>query len=118
MQATAAGYITSDTRMASWPSVQGLEFVYPRTLANGSELYKTWTEHRIAVDHVEEASDGKLHVSMRQPAWARFNATVSGPYTGRPYNTAPVWAEGAVGRTHTKRLHTHQKIHTYNKNPN
>ena len=67
VQATATGYVTSDARMAGWKTVQGLEFVYPRTLANGSEVYKTWTEHRIAVDAVEKVGE-KLHVTMRQPA--------------------------------------------------
>ena len=65
-------------------------------LANPKSItISAWTEHRIAVDAVEKV-DGKLHVTMRQPAWTRFNATVSGPFVGgvQPGPGAPVWAEG------------------------
>jgi hypothetical protein len=99
---TATGYITSDTSMGNWETVEGLEFVYPRTLANGTGLYKTFTESRVGVSRVERTPDGRsLNVTMIQPAWSRLVARLhlfgrAAPDARPAWQGLPVWAEGAA----------------------
>jgi hypothetical protein len=90
--ATTTGYLAADTRMADWATVAGVEFVYPRTLSNGTNLYKSFTESRVGVAAVEKTAEGMLNVTMRQPAWSRLIHRLRSPAR----IGAPVRAEGAA----------------------